>query len=263
MTNQRNTSGKQLSSSSWLTDHHVAKEKLRKSFAKKLTVLEPTSIVDIGCGTGLWLTILNDVFPKNCKFIGVDSDKSSLETAEQISQSWGRECEWIQLDINTHPEKIPVADMALIFNFSSYVDDLDMLLSYISKERGFKQLALRQFAGHEIKFGPFENDDQTAIDLSLKDAIGNSEQIRYYDMDRLIQAAATTNRQVLFKEFELFQDFSPFKSNTWPYIKGTAEWTAEKMPANQKKLITDWLSKAAEENDSLYFYSLDWTALLF
>lgn len=262
MSNQRNNSGAQLSSSSWLEDHHNAKKNLRLDFAKKISKYTPSSIVDIGCGTGLWLSIFNDILPKECKFIGVDLDKDSLNEAKKRASDWKRECEWVQLDINQNPEKIPPADLALIFNFSSYIENLDIFFSNLSYERGFKKIALRQFAGDEIKFGPLNINEQTAIALSLKDSIGESQQIRYFDMDRLIESTSKSGREVVFREFELFQDFSPFNHSSWPYIRGTVEWTSERMPKSEKILVDTWLDKAIAQEDSLYFYSLDWTALL-
>jgi len=140
MSTQRNNSGFQLSHSNWLENHHNAKKDLRYDFAKKLALRNPKSIVDIGCGTGLWLSIFNEILPKDCKFIGIDFDRNSLKEAEGRAAKWDRECEWISLDINKDAEKIPPADLALIFNFSSYIEDLDSILAILSKKRGFKEI---------------------------------------------------------------------------------------------------------------------------
>lgn len=262
MSNQRNNSGVQLSSSQWLEAHHNSKKQLRSAFAKKLAERNPASIIDIGCGTGLWLSLFNDILPKSCKFIGVDLDKTSLEEAEKRAKDWDRECQWIALDVNKEPEKLPPADLTLIFNFSSYIGNLDVLFSNISRERGFKEIALRQFAGDEIKFGPFNPDEHTSIDLSLKDSIGSSRQIRYFDMDRLIQSTKTMKRKILYQDFELYKAFSPFDESSFPYVEGTALWTLERVSKNVKPLISDWVYKARNNDRGLYFYSLDWIALL-
>lgn len=262
MSNERNSSGIQLSDSQWLENHHQAKKELRDNFVQKLAELNPTSIVDIGCGTGLWLSIFHEILPKNCKFIGIDIDTDSLKKSEQRAENWDRECEWINIDVNKNPEKIPSADLVILFNFSSYIKDLEYFFSMLKKERGFNRIALRQFAGHEIKFGPFSIDDHTAIDLSIKDSIGMSQEINYFDMDRLIECASKSNYNIEYQEFELFQEFSPFNSTVWPYIKGTADWTLDRLPNSRKKLVSEWILKAERKEDLLYFYSLDWTALL-
>ena len=72
MSNQRNNYGIQLSASNWLENHHNAKKELRYAFAKKLSERKPTSIVDIGCETGLCLSVFNDILPKSCNFSGND-----------------------------------------------------------------------------------------------------------------------------------------------------------------------------------------------
>lgn len=262
MSTQRNNSGFQLSDSTWLENHHNAKKDLRYEFAQKLALRKPKTIVDIGCGTGLWLNIFNEVLPKDCKFIGVDFDINSLKEAESRAKDWNRDCEWISLNVNKDAEKIPKADLALIFNFSSYIEDLDSFLAILSKERGFKEIALRQFAGDEIKFGPFAPTIHTQIDQSIKNSIGSSRQIRYFDMDRLISAANSSKRTVTLNNFELFKAFSPFDNNTFPYIKETAEWTLDRVSNNEKPYIQNWLKKANDKETSLYFFSLDWTALL-
>lgn len=262
MSNQRNNSGMQLSSSNWLRNHHEAKKQLRTEFAEKIAKQQPQSIIDIGCGSGNWLSIYNEILPKNCKFIGIDIDSEALQEAKRMSKNWDRDCEWLQLDINKYPEKIPAADLTLIYNFSSYVKNLDKLLSMLSLDRGFKKISIRQFAGDEIKFGPLKTVNHTTIDWALKNSMQNSKQIKYFDVDRLIYAVSKSGRTIETKNFELFTTFSPFQKNVWPYVKGTVEWTLERMPDNEQKVLHDWLDKAEKGDPSLYFYSMDWVALL-
>ncbi len=259
---QRNNSGFQLSDSNWLENHHNAKKDLRYDFAKNLALRNPKSIVDIGCGTGLWLSTFNELLPKDCNFIGIDLDEDSLAKAKSKSKNWDRKCEWIKLDINKEPEKIPAADLTLIFNFSSYIENLDFVFETLSKERGFKEIALRQFAGDEIKFGPFSPEIQTLINNSVKNSIGASRQIRYYDMDRLIDSTSNSQRKIIYQDFELYKAFSPFGSHNFPYIKGTVNWTLDRVSENEKPVILDWLDMANCDEKLLYFFSLDWVALL-
>ncbi|KRL52904.1 class I SAM-dependent methyltransferase [Furfurilactobacillus rossiae] len=262
MAGQRNTSGIQLSASGWLEDHNNAKKELRYKFAKEIAKQNPKSIIDIGCGTGLWLEIFNDVLPKNCKFIGIDLDENSLKEAKKRSMNNDRECEWIALDVNKEPEKIPSADLAFIFNFSSYIEDISAFLNQLTPEKGFKKIVIRQFLGDEIKFGPFNTHTQTNIDSSIKASMDGSKQIKYFDLDRLMNAVQKSNRKVVFQDFELFKAFSPFSDNAFPYIKGTAEWTAERVPDNERKAINKWIKKAEAKKDLLYFFSIDWLSIL-
>ena len=81
MISQENSTGRPLADAKWLENHHRAKLPERTAFAKKLAKLNPKNIVDLGCATGLWLELLNDILPSDCEFIGIDSDKESLKLA--------------------------------------------------------------------------------------------------------------------------------------------------------------------------------------
>ena len=69
MNSEENSSGKPLANSSWLLNHHRAKIPERTAFAKRLAKLQPKKIVDLGCATGLWLELLNEILPQDCEFM--------------------------------------------------------------------------------------------------------------------------------------------------------------------------------------------------
>lgn len=81
MIKQENSSGKPLADTIWLENHHRAKLPERTAFAKRLVELHPKSIVDLGCASGLWLELLNQLLPEDCEFIGIDSDGEALSIA--------------------------------------------------------------------------------------------------------------------------------------------------------------------------------------
>jgi len=70
-----NSSGKPLADANWLEIHHRAKLPERIKFAQKLATYNPKKIVDLGCASGLWLELLNQILPNDCEFIGIDSDQ--------------------------------------------------------------------------------------------------------------------------------------------------------------------------------------------
>ena len=78
MESQENSSGKPLAAASWLAAHHQAKLPERTAFAQRLSRLNPESIVDLGCASGLWFEVLNQFLPSECEFIGIDSDDELL-----------------------------------------------------------------------------------------------------------------------------------------------------------------------------------------
>jgi len=95
MYSEENSSGKPLANSSWLLNHHRAKIPERTAFAKRLAKLQPKKIVDLGCATGLWLELLNEILPLDCEFIGIDSD---IESLEKLAEQETKECylKWIK-----------------------------------------------------------------------------------------------------------------------------------------------------------------------
>ena len=116
MARWHNDAGHPLADDYWLEIHHNAKLVERKRYAKNLAELQPKSIVDLGCATGLWLDICNDIFPDDCVFIGVDNDSSSLDIARHRSSNWNREVTFLQLDLEKDALSIPPCDLTLAFN---------------------------------------------------------------------------------------------------------------------------------------------------
>lgn len=99
MKSQENSSGKPLAAANWLEAHHQAKLPERTAFAQRLSRLAPKSIVDLGCASGLWFEVLNQLLPSECEFIGIDSDAELLNMAVQRSKSWKRKVSFLQLDL--------------------------------------------------------------------------------------------------------------------------------------------------------------------
>ncbi len=99
-----NETGKPLSSFNWLSAHHRAKLPERTTFAQVLSQLKPDSIVDLGCGAGLWLSLLDKCMPSTCDFIGIDVDECALEIAQEQASSWQRNTTFLKLDFEREPE---------------------------------------------------------------------------------------------------------------------------------------------------------------
>ncbi len=68
-----------------------------QNYQKELILLKifslnfkPKRIVNLGCGTGLWLELINNTIDFDCEFIGIDSDKLALEEAKKKSIRWNK-----------------------------------------------------------------------------------------------------------------------------------------------------------------------------
>lgn len=261
MISQENSTGRPLADASWLENHHRAKLPERTAFAKRLAELNPKSIVDLGCATGLWLELLDSILPKDCEFIGIDSDKESLALAAQRSKSWNRKVTLLHLDLEKDVAKIPPSDITLAFNIFPYIDNLDSFIKALWARSPHGVLAVRQYDGASIRFGPMDTSIRQKMELDLRIATENSQKFHHYDMDRTFTALRESNYNKCEYSFELFERVSPFGNDFIPYYQGTLSWTCQHL----SEVSADNLRKWIEEDPLLtnrYFYEVDLIALL-
>lgn len=261
MRSQENSTGKPLASASWLEIHHRAKLPERIAFAKKLAALQPRSIVDLGCASGLWLELLDHLLPAECEFIGIDSDKESLNLAINKSKSWKRKVSFLQLDLEKDVQQIPPSDLILAFNIFPYIEDLDSFVNALSLRSPRGKLAVRQYDGASIRFGPMKTAERQKLELDLRIATENSQKFRHYDLDRTFKSLYKSTYEFSDYGFELFERVSPFDDNFIPYYKETLAWTCQHISESSAEKLRKWI-----DSDPLmvnrYFYEVDLVAIL-
>lgn len=254
-----NPSGRPLASAEWLKAHHRAKLPERRAFVRNLAGRSPKRLVDLGCGTGLWLSLFDEFLPPSCEFIGVDSDPDALALAEKCAYAWKRRASFELIDVDAEAGAIPEGDMTLSFNLFQYLADPAELLTTLADQRG--TVAVRQYDGAALRFGPMDPGVRDLIERSLLAAVGTSEQFRHYDMDRvfeLLSASPFSHREI---DFELFTRTSPFPDEFLDYYRSTLEWTLGLVPVDAQQELQSWL-----EEDPLatrrYFFEVDLTGIL-
>lgn len=261
MISQENSTGRPLADAKWLENHHRAKLPERTAFAKKLAKLNPKNIVDLGCATGLWLELLNDILPSDCEFIGIDSDKESLKLATERSKLWDRKVKFLHLDLEKEVDKIPPSDITLAFNIFPYIDDLDSFIKALWKRSPHGVLAVWQYDGASIRFGPMDTAIRQKMELDLRIATENSQKFHHYDMDRTFSALRKSNYNNFEYSFELFERVSPFDENFIPYYQGTLIWTIQHLSEVSANNLKKWMEADALMKNR-YFYEVDLVALL-
>lgn len=261
MITEENSTGKPLANANWLEKHHNAKIPERTSFAKKLAELHPQKIIDLGCASGLWLELLNDIIPVECEFIGIDSDSETLDIAFQRSKFWKRKISFMKLDIEKDIKKIPAGDLTLAFNIFPYINDIDTFIEELASRIPRGTLAIRQYDGASIRFGPMPTAERQRIEADLRVATENSEKFRHYDLDRTFTALKNSSYSKKKYQFELFERSSPFSNDFLPYYKGTLDWTYQFLSEKSANFLNKWMLE-----DPLmlnrYFYEVDLVALL-
>lgn len=261
MNTEKNSSGKPLANSCWLENHHRAKIPERTAFAKRLLELHPKRIVDLGCATGLWLELLNQMLPNDCEFIGIDSDKEAIGIATEKSKSWSRKVTFLQLDIEKEVASIPSADITLAFNIFSYIEDIDTFLNVLASRTPRGVLAVRQYDGASIRFGPMPTTIRQKIEQDLYTATGYSKEFKHYDLDRTFTALQNSPYKFCNYDFELFKRTSPFAKDFIPYYEGTMLWTSQHVSEGMADYIIKWMNDDVNIKGR-YFYEVDLVALL-
>lgn len=261
MNSQENTTGKPLADMTWLENHHRAKIPERSAFAKKIATLCPKSIVDLGCASGLWFELLDKYLPPECEFIGIDCDSESLCVATNRSKQWKRKSSFLQLDLEKDAWKIPAGDVTLAFNIFPYITDLDSFLNTLSLRCPRGTLAVRQYDGASIRFGPMATAERQKMELDLRIATESSQKFHHYDLDRTFKALHKSAYQCAEYGFELFERVSPFDNDFIPYYEETLEWTCQHLSDAAAENLRKWI-KVDSTSEDRYFYEVDLVALL-
>ena len=257
MKTQENSSGKPLADAIWLENHHKAKLPERTAFAQKLANLHPKRIVDLGCASGLWFELLDKLIPSDCEFIGIDSDIEILKLANDRSKNWNRKTSFIQLEALS----IPPSDLTLAFNIFSYIQDLDRFINILANRIPRGVLAVRQYDGASIRFGPMNTAVRQKMEVDLRIATENSKKFYHYDLDRTFSVLRGSRYNNMEYSFELFERTSPFDSEFLPYYNQTLEWTYQHLSEVSAESLKEWMSLDSQLNNK-YFYEVDLIALL-
>lgn len=237
---ERNVSGRPLAGTAWLETHHRAKLSARRAFCQRLAQLNPTRVVDLGCATGLWLEELNKVLPTACEFVGLDSDEAALDEAIRRAHSWSRPTTFRHGDIDAPDADVPEADLTLLFSLSPYLGRLGHLLSTLADRSG--SVAVRQYDGALIRFGPMSSEDRSLIEMSLQASVAPSGQFRHYDLDRVLSAIRAAGFEHHEIGFELFERTAPFSPEVAAYLEATVDWTLKHISEVARKRLQAWWS---------------------
>ncbi len=256
-----NATGQALSSATWLEVHHRAKLSERTRFARSLVSYQPRKLVDLGCGTGLWLDTIDKILPRECKFIGIDSDPGSLALAQARASSWGREVEFIHCDLVRDFHRVPSADLMLAFNLLPYIPNALAILKHFREKRKVGRLVIRQYDGGTMRIGPLPSNDRQAIETSLHTTIRERSEPSHYDIDRAYQLAHASGLQIEKLNFELTQRHAPFSPEFADYLAGTVEWLKERLADDARMLFEQDLPPGAGPAP-LYFLQADLIAVL-
>jgi len=149
--------------------------------------------------------------------------------------------------------------MTLAFNIFPYLAQPDELLSTLAS-RGCV-LAVRQYDGAALRFGPIDTRLRSLIEASLRASAASSDQFKHYDMDRVLGLLSSSAFSAKKFGFELFARMSPFTDDFIPYYEGMFTWTLELLSDDAAEKLAAWLA-TDPPGGTRYFFEVDLTAVL-
>lgn len=180
------------------------------------------------------------------------------------SQTWTRKSSF-HCDNFEEIDHLPNADVFMMFNIFPYIKTPNIFIEGLrSKLNSHGILAIRQYDGAALRFGPIDHKKRLIIDNALYSGVGSSEQFRHYDMDRIFELINMSSFVKKNTDFELYKRMSPFDQNFINYYKNTIEWTMRHVSENAKQILDDWYQQYVlnhKKNDA-YFFEVDLTAIL-
>jgi hypothetical protein len=187
--------------------------------------------------------LLNNFLPDDCSFVGVDSDDELLAMASNRATLWKRKTSFIKLDLENQAHEIPAGDLTLAFNIFSYIKNIDSFINTLSNRTPKGILAIRQYDGDSIRFGPFPTAKRQEIESDLRIALENSNKFYHYDLDRTFNVIKNSSYQNCRKNFELFERSSPFSNDVLMYYKETILWISQFLSEKNKEFLLQWINE--------------------
>ena len=157
--------------------------------------------------------------------------------------------------------KIPQSDLILAFNIFPYIQDLFSFIEALHSTNPRGTLAVRQYDGASIRFGPMPTSQRQNMEIDLRIATENSNRFRHYDLDRTFNVLQNSSYNNKHYEFELFERSSPFPADFIAYYQDTLKWTCEHISEKSAVQLHKWIDEDPLLKNR-YFYEVDLVALL-
>lgn len=167
----------------------------------------------------------------------------------------------MHIDIESQADLIPSADLTLAFNVCCFVNEIECFLETLAKRAPRGVVAIRQYDGATLRFGPMNTPDREVIDQALRTALEGTVDYKHYDIDRVFAAINDSIFSDRVVEFELFARAAPFPDDFLDYYNGTLNWTIDHLPPDAASLLRGWTA-SARPDVARYFLEVDLVALL-
>jgi ubiquinone/menaquinone biosynthesis C-methylase UbiE len=134
----------------WFLDHHRAKEQQRRGMVDDLNLKSGDIVLDLGCGPGLWTSLLAEKVKPDGRIVGLDSDTDFIRYASEnlVKEQSEGIIEFHEGDFHSVPFEDESFDLVFFGNCFAYVTDHQKVLEEqkrVTRKGG--RIAVKDFEG--------------------------------------------------------------------------------------------------------------------
>ncbi len=225
--------GLELTSLKWLLDHHRTKEEERRRMVADLNLKPGDTILDLGCGPGLWTPLLAEKVKPNGRVIGIDFNPELIAYAtDNLKKEPLKDIIEFQLsDLHAIPFADNTFDAVFFGNCFAYVTNPFNVLEEqkrVTKTGG--RVVAKDWDGALLIFHPI--DPQLSLRILAATTRALEENPPELPFDNLVGRKLNgIFLQAGFKDVSTVtyavQKLSPLKPYAKRYITNNAEWYAK------------------------------------
>lgn len=218
----------------WLLDHHTAKEQQRRGMVEDLNLKSGDIVLDLGCGPGLWTSLLAEKVKPDGRIVGLDSDTDFIRYASEnyVKEQSEGIIEFHEGDFRSVPFEDETFNLVLFGNCFAYVTDHQKVLEEqkrVTRKGG--RIAIKDFEGSVLVVHPIEPlltlKVITAAAQALKDNPPNPpfDNFSGQKLRGLLLKAGLKNISTTSYAVQMVPPLTPEEQR---YITGNANWYADK-----------------------------------
>lgn len=255
----------------WLLDHHRAKEQQRRGMVDDLNLKSGDIVLDLGCGPGLWTSLLAEKVKPDGRIVGLDSDTDFIRYASEnlVKEQSEGIIEFHEGDFHSVPFEDESFDLVLFGNCFAYVTDHQKVLEEqkrVTRKGG--RIAVKDFEGSVLVVHPIEPlltlKVVTAAAQALKDNPPNPP-FDYFSGQKLRGLLLKAGLKIVSATSYAVQMHPPLTPEAKRYITVNAKWYADKCrPYLTEEDFEQWqacFDSASEEyildSEEFYFCMLE------
>lgn len=238
----------------WLEEHHSLKSRMRANIINDLGFYSGESVLDFGCGTGGWSTLLSDRVGIDGNVLGVDSNSHVIDYCKNKYRSLNKNN--LEFDIIENVKESNF-DSAIAFNVLSYPNDpvklLKKILTYI-KPSGCVYIKDTNILSDF--YWPLDEEMLARVQSCLSNSFSKNRKINGYDpafslrLPRILNSIDGVDFLVHSYSFTINNPLSPIELS---YIKANAKLIYEFIYYEDSKLAKEWMDLFDVSNEKCIY----------